>query len=207
MNICPRCQKEFTGRKDKVYCTEHCRKKMEEKRNRIKTAPIRQKKYEEYLQKQIPIWNAARIARLEAAAARRLVLAHRVRLREEARREKAARFRANPLRVSSTVIERLRAMSMPEPNTGCLLWLGEVHDSGYGRISIGGRMRFVHRVAYAAWISALPGGQRVLHRCDQPTCVNPEHLYAGTAKDNIDDAMRRGRLKLVRINGRFAKRD
>ena len=196
MKICPRCQNEFTGRKDKIYCTEYCRKKMEEKRNRIKTAPIRQKKYEEYLQKQIPLWNAARIARLEAAAACRLGLAHKVRLRKEARRAKAIRFRANSLRVSTEVIERLEAMSIPEPNLGCWLWLGEVHDSGYGRISLKGRMRFVHRVAYAAWVAPIPNGQRILHRCDQPTCINPEHLYAGSAGDNFTDMVRRGRAKL-----------
>ena len=180
---------------------------MEKKRNKIKTAPIRQEKYEKYLQEHIPIWNAVRVARLDARAARDRVRTKERWLRDAAKRAKAGRFRANPVRVSAAVIARLEAQSVPEPNTGCWLWLGEVHDSGYGRISVGNRMRFVHRVAYAAWVSPVPNGQRILHRCDQPTCVNPAHLYAGSAKDNIDDALRRGRLKLVRKNGRFAKRD
>ena len=196
MKICPRCQSEFTGRKDKLYCTEYCRKKMEEKRNRIKTAPIRHEKYEKYLQQNIPIWNALRAARLDARAARCAELARERLARAEYRRVKAARFRANSLRVPAAVIERLEAMSIPEPNLGCWLWLGEVHDSGYGRISLKGRMRFVHRVAYAAWVAPIPNGQRILHRCDQPTCVNPGHLYAGSAGDNFTDMVRRGRAKL-----------
>ena len=180
---------------------------MEKKRNKIKTAPIRQEKYEKYLAKQIPLWNAARVRRLDARLAKAELVAWERRRRAADRLAERVPFRANPVRVSAAVIARLEARFIPEPNSGCWLWRGEVHDSGYGRISIGGRMRFVHRVAYAAWVAPVPDGQRILHRCDQPTCINPEHLYAGSAKDNISDAMRRGRLKLVRKNGRFAKRD
>ena len=208
-NICPRCKKEFESKISKIYCTEYCRRKEEKRRNRRHGAGARarRERYEAWLTEQIPQWNAARIARLDAAAAKRAVLARVQREKEEARLARSARFRANPVRVSSEVIGRLEAQSMPEPNSGCRLWLGEVHDDGYGRISVRNRMRRVHRVAYAAWVSPLPNGQRVLHRCDQPTCINPDHLYVGTAKDNVDDMVRRGRWKPERVNGRFAKRD
>lgn len=180
---------------------------MEQKRNKIRGAPIRQEKYEKYLQEQIPIWNAARGRRLEAKAELALLRARERRAKAEARLAQRRPFRANPVRVPQEVIGRLEALSTTEPNTGCWLWLGAMEADGYGRISVDGRMRRVHRVAFAAWVEPLPNGQRVLHRCDQPACINPEHLYAGSAKDNIDDALRRGRLNPVRVNGRFAKRD
>jgi uncharacterized Zn finger protein (UPF0148 family) len=205
-NTCPRCKKQFDSKINKVYCTEYCRKKEEKKRHHRRGAPARAEKYEAWLREQIPLWNAAWAKRLDARIAKAEAAAKIQRRKEEARLARLARFRANPVRVSSDVIARLEAQSIPEPNTGCLLWLGEIQADGYGRISIRNRMRRVHRVAYAAWVSSLPNGQRVLHRCDQPACINPDHLYVGTAKDNVDDMVRRGRWKPVRDNGRFAKR-
>ena len=202
-NICPRCKTQFESKISKIYCTEYCRKKEEKRRHRRRGAPARAEKYEAWLRGQIPLWSAARVKKLDIARARVEAAARK----EEARLIRAGRFKANSVRVFPETAGRLEANFMAEPNTGCWLWLGEVHEDGYGRISVSNRMRRVHRVAYAAWVAPLPNGQRVLHRCDQPTCINPAHLYAGSAKDNIDDAMRRGRLNPVRKNGRFVKRD
>ena len=189
MKICSNCQKEFTGRSDKIYCTEKCRKKIEKKRKKIREAPARAIKYEAYLAANIPLWNAARAARMDKAIAAREARARRP------RKPLPPGIRAEPVRIKdpSATIARLEAQSIPEPNSGCRLWLGPVWDDGYGRIMLDGRYRRVARVALAAYKGPVLRGVLVLHTCDQPTCVEPSHLYAGTAKNNHDDMVKRGR--------------
>jgi hypothetical protein len=74
----------------------------------------------------------------------------------------------------------------------CWPWLGHLDDGGYGRV---GRGHFVaSRVAWELHNEAqVPEGQRVLHSCDNPPCMNPAHLWAGTQKDNVQDAISKGR--------------
>lgn len=81
----------------------------------------------------------------------------------------------------------------------CWEWQGgcdRVRDltRGYGRFWLNGRMESAHRVAYEEFIGPVPEGQFVLHDCDNPPCVNPVHLYAGTNSDNQADRVRRGRF-------------
>lgn len=82
--------------------------------------------------------------------------------------------------------------SIPEPNTGCWLWLDGVDGSGYGRLTVDGRRVRAHRVSLIAAVGDI-GALCALHRCDQPSCVNPEHLFAGTMKDNTQDMLKKGR--------------
>ena len=100
--------------------------------------------------------------------------------------------------VGLSLRERVDRMSVPEPNTGCHLWMGPVNDAGYGKIKVDGRMHRAHRVSYAANVSTIPTGMMVLHKCDTPACVNPDHLFLGDARDNILDATRKGRTAWVR---------
>lgn len=89
----------------------------------------------------------------------------------------------------------LRARSTPDPNTGCWRWSGRTDAGGYGVFYWGpnGRAhRRAHRVSYAAFVGD-PGDLHVCHRCDNPGCVNPEHLWLGTAKDNHRDKVAKGR--------------
>ena len=79
--------------------------------------------------------------------------------------------------------------SIPEPNTGCWLWLGGMTGDGYG-VAFG---KLAHRVAYRAYKGPIPVGAVIRHKCDNPACVNPEHLVAGTHLDNMADKVRRGR--------------
>lgn len=85
-------------------------------------------------------------------------------------------------------------MSMPEPNSGCWLWLGTLKSNGYGAITIGGRFWHAHRLSYALHHGPIADGLDVCHKCDTRLCVNPAHLFVGTRKDNMQDARRKGRL-------------
>lgn len=80
--------------------------------------------------------------------------------------------------------------------SGCWLWTGTLSPKGYGNIGLGGRggkHSGAHRVSWELHYGPIPEGLFVLHRCDVPACVNPEHLWLGTNRDNIDDMMAKGR--------------
>jgi hypothetical protein len=96
-------------------------------------------------------------------------------------------------RVTRTPIERFMAKVEPEPNTGCHLWTAYLNRGGYGQLKVGKRMVKAHRFAYEAFVGPIPDGLCVLHHCDTPACVNPEHLFLGTQQDNIRDMGAKGR--------------
>ena len=86
------------------------------------------------------------------------------------------------------------SMVSPEPNSGCWLWTGYANSDGYGKFNLSGRIEAAHRVAYREYRGEIPAGYRVLHNCDQPCCVNPDHLRLGSDADNADDKARRRRV-------------
>lgn len=94
-------------------------------------------------------------------------------------------------------------MSLDEIKTGCAVlpsgcwrWLGRLHK-GYPVIGRGGRKQVkVCHLAYALWHGPMPLGLLHLHRCNNTWCANPEHLYAGTQKDNARDRKEAGREKI-----------
>lgn len=94
--------------------------------------------------------------------------------------------------------EGLAARASPEPNTGCWLWCGSADTAGYGRIDTvrGSKSRYVgvHRLSWEASYGPIPEGLHVLHRCDQPACMNPAHLFLGTPSDNMRDMVAKGRM-------------
>lgn len=81
---------------------------------------------------------------------------------------------------------------MPIPHSGCWAWIGATGTDGYGVTWDGARYRRAHRLAWAQRHGD-PGSLKVLHRCDVPCCVNPDHLFLGTDADNMADMVAKGR--------------
>ena len=78
----------------------------------------------------------------------------------------------------------------------CWLWTAAVNRAGYGKFSVSiGKHNLAHRVAWKLKHGFIPDGVFVLHKCDTPACVRPSHLFLGSANDNVQDMMRKGRHK------------
>ena len=92
-----------------------------------------------------------------------------------------------------TPSDRLLASLVMGDADECWEWPDLATASGYGRFSAAGRTHSAHRVAYEHFVGAIPEGLFVLHRCDNPLCCNPNHLFVGTAADNTADMMAKGR--------------
>ena len=98
--------------------------------------------------------------------------------------------------------DRLLRHCTPEPNSGCWLWLGATVQSRGGALYgvIGGkvprRREFAHRAAWEEWREPIPPGHKVCHRCDNSLCINPDHLFVGTQRDNIRDMHAKGRANM-----------
>lgn len=79
---------------------------------------------------------------------------------------------------------------------GCMIFSGHKNEAGYGRIKLNGKKVYAHRLSYCQANNLSLGdiaGKIVRHKCDNPSCVNPNHLCIGTQKQNMADMVRRGR--------------
>lgn len=76
----------------------------------------------------------------------------------------------------------------------CWEWIGAKNQYGYGRFMWKGKSRIASRMAWYFTYGDIPKGKHVLHRCDNPSCVNPKHLFLGTRSDNMRDAVSKKRL-------------
>ncbi len=91
--------------------------------------------------------------------------------------------------------ERFEKNLSMEPNTGCWLWTGHQYTNRYGQIGVNGSQVRANRLSWELHKGPIPKGLNVLHHCDTPECVNPYHLFLGTAKDNMADCIKKNRLK------------
>lgn len=80
-----------------------------------------------------------------------------------------------------------------EPNTGCFLWTNAEDGCGYGWFRINGKMCRAHRISWMINKGNIPNNKLVLHKCDTPQCVNPEHLFLGSNLDNAKDKVKKNR--------------
>lgn len=86
-----------------------------------------------------------------------------------------------------TLRDRIRIVN------GCWEWQRARNKAGYGNVVHNGRTWLSHRLSYMFATGQNPGELLVCHRCDNPPCINPDHLYLGTVKNNVDDMHGRGR--------------
>jgi hypothetical protein len=84
--------------------------------------------------------------------------------------------------------ERIEFHSIPEPNSGCTLWTGDLEGGRYPVLEVDGK-----RLSITRFLARTPAHLHALHKCDVTFCINKDHLYNGTPQDNTADMMRRGR--------------
>jgi len=88
--------------------------------------------------------------------------------------------------------------------SGCWVWIGALHSDGYGKLWWEGRHSYIaHRAAYEISLGDIPEGMCVCHKCDNPPCVNPDHLFLATHKDNMRDMVTKGRARGGSPKGTF----
>lgn len=94
------------------------------------------------------------------------------------------------MKIDTSVESRYREKWEEDPN-GCWIWQSTTQASGHGQLWVDGRHRGAHRVSYKIHKGEIPDGMHICHKCDVNPCVNPDHLYAGSRSDNVQDAIER----------------
>ena len=96
-----------------------------------------------------------------------------------------------------SLLDRFEDKYIPITEMGCWIWMGVLRN-GYGGIRVTSNpadsLEGAHRVSYKLFKGEIPDKLYVCHKCDVPSCVNPDHLFLGTAKDNMQDALNKGKL-------------
>ena len=108
-------------------------------------------------------------------------------------------FRSNAMDIIEKNIERI-------PEAGCWIWTGSCRPTGYGQVFVNKKTISAHKYTYETYKGPVAPGLLVLHKCDNPSCVNPDHLFLGTQSDNMYDMYKKGRRSQAgELNGNFGK--
>lgn len=111
-----------------------------------------------------------------------------------------ARIRTAPIQVTDELIELFE--DRVDRSGTCHIWTGARDKDGYGFMKHKKKQRRAHRIAFTIENGPIPEGQLVLHKCDNPPCVNPEHLFLGLVQDNSDDMVNKNRQARGEGHGR-----
>lgn len=105
-------------------------------------------------------------------------------------------------RYTGTLAAYIEERSMPEPNSGCWLWLLGTGSHGYGQTKLRGKWLLAHRLAWEAKNGPIKRGLNICHKCDNRLCVNADHMFLGTLSDNNADMVSKGRHCIGERNAR-----
>lgn len=95
-------------------------------------------------------------------------------------------------RWTKTPLERLLDKIVKAEN-GCWIWTAAKNPAGYGVMVYKKNLRLATRISWMEHVGEIPEGMNVCHRCDDPACINPEHLFLGTQRENMHDMIGKGR--------------
>jgi hypothetical protein len=100
---------------------------------------------------------------------------------------------ADRLTIHGSIEKKFAIRSQNRNENGCWIWSGSKDPDGYGNIRDGQKMKRAHRVSWELHNGPIPSGVHILHKCNNPSCVNPEHLKLGNHTENMQDRKANGR--------------
>lgn len=105
-----------------------------------------------------------------------------------------------------TVKERFLEKIKKDVSNGCWEWTANKTHGGYGKFWLCGKHVLAHRFSYELFKDSIPEGKVICHSCDNPWCVNPDHLWLGTQSENIEDSVVKNRFdSVVKISSVIVK--